>query len=107
MYLPQTLTPLALVALALSAAPVQAQSPERQTPESELPGSFKRLLQRGAIPAVFEPRYVAASEAKIRPEAWVLGVVIEGKARAYSLNLLNRHEVVNDTLGKTHFAAVW
>ena len=34
-------------------------------------------------------------------------VVIDGEARAYSLNLLNRHEVVNDRIGEQKFAAVW
>lgn len=103
----KSLTPFAL---ALTAALLWAPSARAQavdSPESQLPGTFKRLLKRGAIPAVFKPQYVPATEAKIRPEAWILGVVIEGQPRAYSLNLLNRHEVVNDTLGKTHFAAVW
>jgi len=34
-------------------------------------------------------------------------VEIDGQARAYSLNLLNRHEVVNDQIGGKSFAAVW
>jgi hypothetical protein len=33
--------------------------------------------------------------------------VIEGEAHAYSLNLLNHHEVVNDRFGDTPVAAVW
>jgi hypothetical protein len=37
----------------------------------------------------------------------VLGVVIDGQARAFSLNLLNHHEVVNDQIGQTPYAAVW
>ncbi len=50
---------------------------------------------------------MAASEAEISDDAWVLGVVIGGQPKAYSLNLLNRHEVVNDHSGDTAFAAVW
>ncbi len=38
---------------------------------------------------------------------WVLGVVLEGQARAYSLNLLNRHEVINDRIADQPIAAVW
>jgi hypothetical protein len=37
----------------------------------------------------------------------VLGVEVEGVAKAYSLNLLNHHEVVNDRSGDTAYAAVW
>jgi hypothetical protein len=40
-------------------------------------------------------------------DAWILGVEIDGEARAYSLNLLNSHEVVNDRIGERSFAAVW
>ena len=62
---------------------------------------------RGGIVAIDDPRYVSATEADIRDDAWVLGVIIGGKVRAYSLDLLNAHEVVNDSVGETNFAAVW
>ncbi|MCH7825850.1 MAG: DUF3179 domain-containing protein, partial [Acidobacteria bacterium] len=45
--------------------------------------------------------------ASIADDSVVLGVVIDGQARAYSIRLLNAHEVVNDTIGETNFAAVW
>ena len=65
------------------------------------------LLPRGSIPAVFDPQFVSASQADIPDNAWVLGVVIDGEAHAYSLNLLNHHEVVNDRFGDLPVAAVW
>lgn len=68
---------------------------------------MQQILPRGGIPAVFEPQFVPAAEAHTPDDAWVLGVVVEGVAKAYSLNLLNRHEVVNDRSGGTDFAAVW
>ncbi len=73
----------------------------------ELPPGVEQILPRGRIAAVFEPRFVPAAEAEISDDAWVLGVVIDGQARAYSLNLLKRHEVVNDQIGEQKFAAVW
>jgi hypothetical protein len=73
----------------------------------ELPEGVEQILPRGQIAAVFEPEFVSADEAEISDDAWVLGVVVEGVAKAYSLNLLNRHEVVNDRSGGTAFAAVW
>ncbi len=71
------------------------------------PPGVEQILPRGRIAAVFEPRFVPAAEAEISPDAWILGVEIDGQARAYSLNLLNRHEVVNDRIGDQPFAAVW
>lgn len=80
---------------------------EQEVPEDPPPEGVEQLLPRGRIAAVFEPQYVPASEARIAGDAWVLGVVIDGEAKAFSLNLLNRHEVVNDRSGDTEFAAVW
>ena len=73
----------------------------------ETPEGYEQLLPRGKIAAITQPQYVPASEAQIADDSWILGVVIDGKARAYSLNLLNSHEVVNDSEGDVHFAAVW
>ena len=73
----------------------------------ELPEGVEQILERGKIAAIFNPEFVTAEEAEIADEAWILGVEIEGQARAYSLNLLNRHEVVNDQIGDKTFAAVW
>ena len=68
---------------------------------------YKQILPRGAIAAITDPQYVSASEARIDPNSYVLGVVIDGQARAYSLNILNHHEVVNDKIGDLAYAAVW
>jgi carotenoid cleavage dioxygenase-like enzyme len=73
----------------------------------DVPEDVMMLLPRGGIPAVFEPEFVPADEADIDDDAWVLGVVINGEAHAYSLNLLNHHEVVNDNFGGLPVAAVW
>ena len=75
--------------------------------DDDPPPGVEQLLPRGRIAAVFEPEFVSAADAEIADDAWVLGVVVEGEARAYSLNLLNSHEVVNDKAGDTAFAAVW
>ncbi len=73
----------------------------------EPPPGVEQVIPRGRIAAVDEPRFVPAEEAEIDDDAWIFGVVIDGEARAYSLNLLNHHEVVNDTLAGRPIAAVW
>ena len=75
--------------------------------EESLPDGVEQIIPRGRIAAITEPTFVPAKEAEIPDDAWVLGVVIDGVAKAYSLNLLNHHEVVNDRVGGTAFAAVW
>jgi len=75
--------------------------------QQDVPEGYVQIIPRGGIPAIDAPDYVPAAEAQIRDDAWVLGVVIDGQARAYSLELLNSHEIVNDSIGDTDFAAVW
>ncbi len=87
-----------LTALLTVAAPAEAD---------KKPKGYRQILPRGRLAAIDRPTYVPASEADLSETTWVLGVVIDGQARAYSLNLLNAHEVVNDAIGDTRFAAVW
>jgi carotenoid cleavage dioxygenase-like enzyme len=103
--LPRTATHYILPALlltSLATTPLVAQAVEE-----DLPPGVEQLLPRGRIAAVTEPEFVTAAEAEISDDAWVLGVAINGEAKAYSLNLLNRHEVVNDRFGDLPVAAVW
>ncbi len=73
----------------------------------KLPPGVEQILPRGQIASVDHPQFVSAEEAEISADAWIFGVAIDGEARAYSLNLLNHHEVVNDTLAGRPVAAVW
>lgn len=73
----------------------------------QVPKGYRQIVPRGVIASIDKPRFVSAGQARIPDDAWVLGVLIGGEARAYSLNLLNRHEIVNDRSGGTAFAAVW
>ena len=91
------------VLLAAAASHAAAQG----TPKPEVHPDFKQLIPRGRIASVDAPQFVSAQEAEISGDAWVLGVEIDGEKRAYSLNLLNRHEVVNDRIGGRTFSAVW
>jgi hypothetical protein len=70
-------------------------------------GKIVTVIPRDAIPAIDRPTFVAADRARLRPNEPVIGVVIGGEARAYSAWLLNRHEIVNDQIGKQKFAIVW
>jgi hypothetical protein len=52
------------------------------------------------IPALDEPAVTPASEGDWYPDdGIVFGVVIDGEARAYPKNIMEVHEMVNDTLG--------
>lgn len=100
--------PRLLIAFASCAALLAACAQAAEDAADEvLPAGVEQILPRGGIPAVFEPEFVTADAADITEDAWILGVEIGGEARAYSLNLLNRHEIVNDRIAGRPVAAVW
>ena len=64
---------------------------------------------KDGIPAIDEPEFTPAELAdtnvSIVPEARVLGVAIEGYAKAYPIKILDRHEVVNDRIGNAGYSS--
>jgi hypothetical protein len=67
------------------------------------------LLPKDAIPAIDDPQFLSPEEAdeEYAPDELVLGVEYNGDARAYSVNLLSRHEIVNDTVGGVKISVTW
>ena len=67
------------------------------------------VLGKDGIPAILRPEFIEASEGQFQmgPSERVLGVSIDGDHRAYPLNLLSRHEIVNDTVGGVPVAVTW
>ena len=67
------------------------------------------VLGKDGIPSIDNPEFVAGGEAnsQIQANERVLGVSINGDHRAYSLNMLSRHEIVNDTVGGVPIAVTW
>lgn len=66
------------------------------------------LIRPDRIPAIDEPRLVPADAADfMAADELVLGVAEGGLAKAYSLWHLDRHEIVNDWLGRGPIAATW
>lgn len=61
---------------------------------------FERGAPRDGIPALDEPSFVSVREADgwLEQREPVIELVLEGKARAYPLQILVWHEIVNDTV---------
>jgi hypothetical protein len=66
-------------------------------------------LPRDAIPAIDDPQFYGVEEAdeEYGPEELVLGVEVDGEARAYSISLLSSREIVNDTVAGQPIAVTW
>lgn len=93
-----------------------AEAPETARPPADLPDPHERMmfdsaydqrLSRDAIPPIYQPHFVAAAEAPLQPDELVIGLVIDGEARAYPVTTLNRREMVNDVVGGTPVLVTW
>ena len=98
--------------LGLRAETVTVLDPSaRPTPSSNgtLDLNIITILARDGIPAILDPVFAAQAEAlaQMDPSERVIGVSINGDHRAYPLNLLSRHEIVNDTVGGKPIAVTW
>jgi uncharacterized protein DUF3179 len=66
------------------------------------------VIPQDAKTALVAPTYLAAARASdIQPSEEVIGVVINGDARAFPVATLNVHEIVDDVIGGQSVAVTW
>ena len=81
-------------------AGVQEFTQDPAAPECTIPTSaIFSGAGRDRIPALTQPEALGPDASGIADGERVLGVVVNGEARAYPLFILWLHEIVNDTLG--------
>jgi hypothetical protein len=105
----QTLLTIVVAALSLqSACRIVDAQPNDRPAESRKFQPKKLMSPRKAI---VDAPFIAAEAVKdqVSDSELVLGVVIEGQARAYPINMLTgpAREIINDRIGETDFAATW
>ncbi len=90
-------------------APAFAERPEPEVVATIDGEDLLRLLPVGGIPAIDKPKFLPANKAgdQMNAEEPVIGVVIDGEARAYSLWQLDAHEIVNDQIKGSAIAVTW
>ena len=71
--------------------------------------SLYTLLPKDGIRSIDDPSFVTAADAgrAMADEEFVIGLEIEGDVRAYPINVLSRHEIVNDVVGGTPVAVTY
>jgi hypothetical protein len=108
------------VVLAAGAVAIAGQHGVSRNPTGKVPESvgaafdpirsdeIQSILPQDAIPALIKPAYLSASKASdIYDQEEVIGVVINGDARAYPLSTLSAHEIVDDDIGGQPVAVTW
>ena len=68
--------------------PVEAGEP--------LPEGYRQILQRDGIAPVYLPSFLRRDEVDWPDDELIIGVDLEGEARAYPVGFLNRREIVVD-----------
>lgn len=92
-----------------------AQMPARDIPQKLPPApqvdadAIKPLLPRDSIQAIDDPQFVPADIAapSMKENERVIGVIINGDARAYPIPILSVHEIINDVVGGEPIAVTW
>lgn len=92
-------------------SPATATATATVRPRRLQPGELRLAAEKDAIPAIFaeDDLFVdveAGSEEWTDEEA-VVGIAIDGDARAYPVRLLSLHEVVNDVVAGRALAITW
>ena len=72
-----------------------------------LPEGFRQLLERDAIFPIYDPVFEPAAESDWPDNALVVGVELNGEAKAYPVGHLNRREMVIDTVGGIPVLVTW
>ncbi|MCH7811940.1 MAG: DUF3179 domain-containing protein [Chloroflexi bacterium] len=90
----------------ISLAPTSLANVEAGVPRDV---SLYTLLPKDAIRSIDDPQFVSAQEAAsaMADQEFVIGLAIEGDVRAYPINVLSRHEIVNDVVGGVPVAVTY
>lgn len=85
-----------------------APTPDFGVPSVDL-GTLDTLLPPDAIPSIDSPLFEDAQTAAMHLQAdeRVIGIEINGQARAYPINILSSHEIVNDEVDGQPIAITW
>lgn len=69
---------------------------------------IQTILPEDAIPALVSPRYISGATASdVRSDEEIIGLSINGDARAFPIATLSAHEIVNDVIGGRAIAVTW
>ncbi|HYZ26526.1 MAG TPA: DUF3179 domain-containing protein [Geminicoccaceae bacterium] len=93
----------ALAPLPLGAEPAQWRLEWPETDFTKHSVAFDEIMSGGppkdGIPSIDDPAFVPVAEADLPDTEPVIGLIIEGEAKAYPLRILIWHEIVNDVVG--------
>lgn len=82
-------------------------SSAERTPLPAGPQAIAAYPAYDAIRPIYSPTFVEPSGSLLQPKDLVIGLALNGEARAYPVRILRFREMVNDVVGGTPILATW
>ena len=73
----------------------------------EMPSGYRQVLGRDVIAPIYDPTFVPATDTPWDDDTLVIGVAIGDESKAYPVSLLNRREMVVDSLAGIPVLVTW
>ena len=67
----------------------------------------REKLPRDAISPIYSPKYISVAESNLADDELVMGIDINGEAKAMPVGLMRFREMVNDVVGGVPILATW
>ena len=90
-------------------AGAHADPPTPAEIEKQYKSASMRAVARDAFPVLFDPPMgtVADGDKIVRPNEWIIGIEVNGEAKAYPVAVMGFHELINDTVGGHPITVCW
>ena len=77
--------------------------------EKEYSSASFRAVGRDAFPVLHNPSMgsVTDGDRVLRPNEWVIGIAVNGEAKAYPITVMGFHELANDRVGGLPITVCW
>jgi hypothetical protein len=70
-------------------------------------GRFPQLIPFDGIRPVYEPVFASAEEAPLDDSELIIGIALDGEAKAYPITVLRFREMVNDEMAGIPTLVTW
>lgn len=81
--------------------------PDPTTGSERLPDGYRLAFPRDAIAPVYDPTFVRGDDVDWADQSLIIGLEIDGRAKAYPVSFLNRREMVVDRLAGIPILVSW
>lgn len=73
----------------------------------EPPDGYRQVLRRDGIAPIYDPQFVTAGRSDWPDTALIIGVELDGEAKAYPVSHLNSREMVIDRIAGIPILVTW